>query len=122
MKAAGLKPIATVLTSTAVLIRSKRPSPSNQKLIDLIASRITGVIAAQEFVLCQYNIPRTLLEKATEITPGKRAPTVTALEDPAWVAISSMVAKREIAVKMDRLAEVGATDILVLQIANSRAG
>lgn len=47
---------------------------------------------------------------------------MTALEDPAWVAISSMVAKREIAVKMDRLAEVGATDILVLQIANSRAG
>ena len=42
MKAAGLRPIDTVLESTAVLIKSKHPS--NQKLVDLIASRISGVI------------------------------------------------------------------------------
>ena len=42
MKAAGLKPIDTVVESTAVLIKSKHPS--NQKLVDLIASRIGGVI------------------------------------------------------------------------------
>ena len=42
MKAAGLKAIDTVVDSKAVLIRSKRPS--NQKLVDLIASRISGVI------------------------------------------------------------------------------
>lgn len=44
MKAAGLKDIDTVITSTAVLIRSKRPNPANQKLMDIIASRIRGVI------------------------------------------------------------------------------
>ena len=38
------------------------------------------------------------------------------------MAVSSMVEKKEIAVKMDQLTEVGATDILVLQIANTRAG
>lgn len=43
MKAAGLKAIDTVVESTAVLIKSKRPS--NQKLVDLIASRIKGVIS-----------------------------------------------------------------------------
>ncbi len=43
MKAAGLKAIDTVVESTAVLIKSKHPS--NQKLIDLIASRIKGVIS-----------------------------------------------------------------------------
>lgn len=42
MKAAGLKAIATVVESTAVLIKSKHPS--NQKLVNLIASRIRGVI------------------------------------------------------------------------------
>lgn len=55
------------------------------------------------------------------ITPGKRAPTVTALEAPGWVAVSVMVEKKQIANKMDELTEVGATDILVLEIANSRA-
>lgn len=43
MKAAGLKAIATVVESTAVLIKSK--NPSDPKLIDLITSRIRGVIS-----------------------------------------------------------------------------
>lgn len=119
MRAAGLTSISTVLSSTAVLIKSTRPS--NPALVSLITSRIKGVIAAQSFVLCQYNIPRHLLSKATEITPGKRAPTVTALEEEGWVAISSMVLKRDVAGVMDRLTEAGATDVLVLEISNSRA-
>ena len=45
MKAAGLKAIDTVVDSKAVLIKSKRPS--NQKLVDLIASRISGVIGKE---------------------------------------------------------------------------
>jgi ATP phosphoribosyltransferase len=43
MRAAGLKAISTVVESTAVLIKNK--NPSNQKLIDLITSRIRGVIS-----------------------------------------------------------------------------
>lgn len=42
MKAAGLKAIATVLESSAILIKSKHPS--NPELVSLIASRIRGVI------------------------------------------------------------------------------
>ena len=137
MKAAGLKAIDTVIESTATLIKSKHPS--NQKLVDMIASRISGVIsksrscslsqslssqyaAAQKYILCQYNVTRSSLEKATKITPGKRAPTITALQDPKLVAVSSMVLKEAIASKMDELTACGATDILVLNIANSRTG
>jgi ATP phosphoribosyltransferase len=43
MKAAGLKAIDTVVSSTAVLIKSK--SPTNPAMVDLIASRILGVIS-----------------------------------------------------------------------------
>lgn len=42
MKAAGLKPIATLLDTSAVLIKSKHPS--HPELIDRICSRIHGVI------------------------------------------------------------------------------
>lgn len=45
---------------------------------------------------------------------------MTALEDDGWVAVSSMVEKKSIATVMDQLTEVGATDILVMNIANSR--
>ncbi len=120
MKAAGLKAIATVVESTAVLIKSRQPS--NAKLVELIAARIRGVITAQKYILCQYNVPRSKLQQATKITPGKRAPSITALEESDWVAVSSMVEKSAIATRMDELTGVGATDILVLDIANSRTG
>jgi ATP phosphoribosyltransferase len=73
-------------------------------------------------VLCQYNVQRTNLPAATKITPGKRAPTINALEEEGWVAVSSMVEKKKIATVMDELTSVGATDILVLDIVNTRAG
>ena len=105
MRAAGLKAIDTVVESTAVLIKSRKTS--NEKLVNLIAARIQGVITAQRYVLCQYNIPRSKLPQASKITPGKRAPTVTSLDEPDWVAVSSMVETKTIATVMDDLTVVG---------------
>lgn len=79
------------------------------------------IVDAQKYVLCQYNIPRNQLVAATKITPGKRAPTITALEEADWVAVSAMVEKKKIATVMDELTTVGATDILVLKIENTRS-
>jgi len=118
MKAAGLKPIATIMTTGAVLIMSKHPS--NPQLVKTIESRIRGVIAAKKYVLCSYNIARSKLEIVTRITPGNRAPTVTPLEEEGWVAVSAMVERVAIATVMDRLEEAGAEDILVTHISNSR--
>jgi ATP phosphoribosyltransferase len=44
MKAAGLKAIATILTTSAILIKSKHPS--HPQLIKTIESRIRGVIGS----------------------------------------------------------------------------
>ncbi|KAL8674468.1 MAG: hypothetical protein Q9168_001133 [Polycauliona sp. 1 TL-2023] len=118
MKAAGLVDIDTVVESKAVLIRSKHPS--NPEMVDKIAGRIRGVITAQKYVTCTYNVPRQLLPTVTKITPGKRAPTVTALDEPDWVAVNVMVEKIKIATVMDDLAGCGAEDILVGKIFNSR--
>lgn len=118
MKAAGLKPIDTVIETSAILIKSREPS--NPELVDLIAQRIRGVITAQKYVLCQYNIQRGTLAQASKIAPGKRAPTVTSLDNEGWVAVSVMVEKKKIAPIMDELSKIGAHDILVLDIKNTR--
>ncbi|KAJ9142196.1 ATP phosphoribosyltransferase [Pleurostoma richardsiae] len=118
MRAAGLKAVDTVVESSAILIKSKKPT--HPDMVELIASRIQGVITAQRYVLCQYNVERSRLPAATKITPGKRAPTITQLEEEGWVAVSAMVEKKKIAPVMDDLTKVGATDILVLDIHNSR--
>lgn len=103
MRAAGLHAIETVLASQAVLIRSNKPANEHDGLIERITSRIAGVVAAGKYVLCNYNIPRKVVGEATQVTPGRRAATVSPLDDPEWVAVSSMVLKAQVADVMDRL-------------------
>lgn len=118
MRAAGLHAIDTVVESTAVLIISKHPS--NPALVSLIAARLRGVITAQKYVTMSYNILRSGLAKACKITPGKRAPTINSLEEEGWVAVSAMVETKQAATVMDELVTVGAMDILVTKIENTR--
>jgi len=121
MRAAGLHAIATVSTTEAVLIKSSTlKHPHLTPLIELITSRIAGVIASSKFVLCQYNILRSKLAEATAITPGRRAPTISALDEEGWVAVSSMVEKSKAATAMDELVRIGAEDVLILKLDNCR--
>ncbi|KAJ7736828.1 ATP phosphoribosyltransferase [Mycena metata] len=121
MRAAGLHAIATLLESEAVLIKSTVPKhPELAPLIDLVTSRIAGVIAANKYVICNYNISRDKLHVATLLTPGRRAPTISPLEEENWVAVSSMVEKKKIAGIMDELVKVGAEDILIFNLDNCR--
>lgn len=118
MRAAGLCAIDTVVESSAILVKSRRTT--NTKLVDLVTRRIQGVIQAQRYVMCIYNVERSKLPEVIKITPGKRAPTVTRLEEEGWVAINVMVEKKNLATVMDDLDAAGATDILATEIINSR--
>ena len=121
MRAAGLHPIATVLSTEAVLIKSNPlKHPYLAPLIDRITSRIAGVIAAGKFVVCQYNISRDKLPAAILITPGRKAPTISSIEEDGWVAVSVMVEKNKSASIMDALVDVGAEDILIFNLDNCR--
>ena len=121
MRAAGLHAIGTVLTTEAVLIKSRiQKHPDFEPLINLITSRLAGGVAAGKYVICQYNILRANLPSATVITPGRRAPTISPLEEEGWVGVSSMVEKKNIATIMDELMKVGAQDILVFNLDNCR--
>ena len=121
MRAAGLRPIATLLQSEAVLIRSTSSKHSHlAPLMDKITGRIAGMVAARKYIVCQYNILRSKLSAATAVTPGRRAPTISPLEDLEWVGVSSMVERAKMADVMDQLVSVGAEDILIFNLDNSR--
>jgi len=121
MRAAGLRAIATVLETEAVLIRSTTPKhPHLTPLVDLITKRIAGVIAANKYVVCQFNISRDKLALASRIAPGRKAPTVSPLEEEGWVAVSSMIEKKNCANTMDDLVNIGAQDVLFFNLDNCR--
>lgn len=123
MKAAGLVAIETVLETSAHLIAAK--NPKYPELVTKIQQRFEGLLAAKKYVLCNYNAPRSILSKVLEITPGRRAATVSKLEikeegAEEWVAISCMVEKKMMGNIMDDLKKAGASDILVFEINNCR--
>lgn len=121
MRACGLQAIETLLSSQAVLIRPKTPhARSDTTLINLITSRLRGVIAASRYVLVTYNVMTDQLEANLKITPGRRAATVMPLDDNKWNAVQAMVLRSEVATVCDRLEMEGAQDILVMQLANCR--
>ncbi|KAI9312361.1 hypothetical protein BX666DRAFT_1866318 [Dichotomocladium elegans] len=119
MRAAGLHDIHTLMTTQSVLLSNRKSTHTD--LIEKIASRIRGVIAAKKYVLCTYNITRSNLPKAIAITPGRQGATVSSLEShEGWVAVSSMIEAKLKGEIMDKLTEVGATDILVTAFTSCR--
>ncbi|CDH14411.1 probable ATP phosphoribosyltransferase [Zygosaccharomyces bailii ISA1307] len=119
MRAAGLTDIATVLETSAYLIESKT-TKSDPELIATIKSRIQGVMTAQKFVYCNYNAPREILDQVLPITPGRRAPTISQIDDAGWVAVSAMIERAKKGRIMDDLKRKGASDIMVFEISNCR--
>jgi len=73
-------------------------------------------------VMCTYNVHRDNLMAATQITPGKRSPSVMNLETDGWCAVSALVEKGKVASVMDALERIGATDILTTGLLSSRMG
>eukprot|EP00656_Telonema_subtile_P044287 TRINITY_DN50571_c0_g1_i2.p1 TRINITY_DN50571_c0_g1~~TRINITY_DN50571_c0_g1_i2.p1 ORF type:complete len:314 (-),score=78.95 TRINITY_DN50571_c0_g1_i2:124-1065(-) len=120
MKAAGLEIVATIMETQSVLISNKH-SP-HAAMIEKVRQRIVGYITAEKYCMVSYNISRENLPKAVLVTPGKKAPTVTPLENEAWVAVGSLILKKEVQPKLDELQEAGAEDILIFPISNTRMG
>ena len=114
----GLAVLDTVANSQAVLVQT--PQPRDPKLCDLLVRRIEGVLAAQQYTLLEYNLLRAKLKEAELIAPGFDSPTVSACEDPAWVAVKVMVPKKSSIEIIDRLEALGASAILETEILNCR--
>ncbi|EEC50534.1 predicted protein [Phaeodactylum tricornutum CCAP 1055/1] len=118
MRAAGLEVVADIISTQAMLIANTHTKHID--IIHLIKRRLEGYITATKYVMLVYNVSNELVERAVAITPGKRSPTITALDDGNSKAVSSLVLAKEVNQKMDALHDIGATDILVLDISNSR--
>jgi ATP phosphoribosyltransferase len=83
---------------------------------DQLVARIQGVVFGQQYLMLDYDCPRSVLDKATAITPGLESPTIAPLADEAWVAIRALVPRRGVNEIMDQLAAIGAKAILASDI------
>ncbi|MGM7643818.1 ATP phosphoribosyltransferase [Nocardia sp. JW2] len=86
-----------------------------------LINRIQGVVFAQQYLMLDYDCPKSLLDQAAAITPGLESPTVSPMRDPDWVAVRALVPRKQGNELMDRLAELGAKAILATDIRSCRA-
>jgi len=100
--------------SEAILIERADSDPDPAR--DQLAARVQGVVFGQQYLMLDYDCPRTVLDRATEVTPGLESPTIAPLADPAWVAVRALVPRRDVNAIMDELAAIGAKAILASDI------
>ncbi|MEU1980578.1 ATP phosphoribosyltransferase [Nocardia sp. NPDC019395] len=106
--------------SEAVLVEQADSDQRDRARNQLIA-RVRGVVFAQQYLMLDYDCPKSLLEAAAQLTPGLESPTVAPLADPDWVAVRALVPRKQGNELMDQLAELGARAILATDIRSCRA-
>jgi ATP phosphoribosyltransferase len=106
--------------SEAVLVeradRGGHPHSKATAARDQLVGRVQGVVFGQQYLMLDYDCPRSVLDKATSITPGLESPTIAPLADPDWVAIRALVPRAGVNEIMDELAAIGAKAILASDI------
>jgi ATP phosphoribosyltransferase len=105
--------------SEAVLIEQVNPHAGDGPdgaARDQLVARVQGVVFGQQYLMLDYDCPRTFLDSATSITPGLESPTIAPLADPEWVAVRALVPRRDVNAIMDELAAIGAKAILASDI------
>ena len=100
----------------AVLIERSDADPVSAAARDQLAGRVQGVVFGQQYLMLDYDCPRSVLDTATEVTPGLESPTIAPLADPDWVAVRALVPRRDVNAIMDELAAIGAKAILASDI------
>ncbi|WP_411820299.1 ATP phosphoribosyltransferase [Hyphococcus formosus] len=118
LDANGLKPVATVFDSEAILIRNaEKFSAEKQAIFDALIKRINGVLRSKDAKYIMMNAPRSAVEAITEFLPGADAPTVLELAgNPDKVAIHAVCRESVFWDTLEELKKLGASAILVLPI------
>ena len=112
----NLKEVEVVLESEAVLIGSGTLSPESQAILDEIRFRMESARISHGKKYILMNIPENAIDKAIEILPAMRSPTIMPLAAKGWCSLHSVVDKENLWTKVHQLKEIGAEGILILNV------
>jgi ATP phosphoribosyltransferase len=113
-----LRQLETVYTSEAVLIAnlaSLADAPKT-KNIDRLCVRLKAALTAHSYKYVMMNAPRSALDAIRQVTPGLKSPTIVPLADPNLVAVHTAIPSEMFWDVIERLRELGASEILVTPI------
>jgi ATP phosphoribosyltransferase len=114
LKANRLRIIDTVMASETHLIANPASynDPWKKQKIDNIALMLQGAIAAQGQVGLMLNVQKTNLATVLSVLPALNSPTVSALSDPSWVAVNTILEETVVRDVIPKLKAANATGIV----------
>ena len=118
LRANSLKVMHVVLESTPRFIacRDALEDAWKSAKIERLLMMLKGAIAAATRVLLAMNVPRSKMDAVLRILPALATPTVSALSDPDWVDLSTVVEEKSVRELIPRLYAAGARGIIELPI------
>jgi len=108
----GLRPLATLLDSQAILVRR----PGVDGAVDQVATMLRAVTAGRRRRYVMMNARREAVERLERLIPGLEAPSVVPLAHEDMVAIHSVIDADDLWHVLPELEAAGASGILVLPI------
>ncbi len=111
----GLKPIATLLESEAILVAANA-AVAEAPPVAALTAMLRSVVDARGKEYMMMNAPATAIDRIRELIPGLSGPTVMPLSDPSMIAVHSVVERRQLWSIVPALKEAGARDILIVPI------
>jgi ATP phosphoribosyltransferase len=111
----GLRSVATLLASEAVLV-GRRGAASSDDRVPSLVDMLRSVLDARGREYMMMNAPADALDRIRAIIPGLSGPTVMPLADPSQIAVHSVVERSQLWRLVPALKAAGARDILVVPI------
>ncbi|MCI0347314.1 MAG: ATP phosphoribosyltransferase [Chloroflexi bacterium] len=112
----GLRPIADVLESQAVLVANPDAVNGHAPRMAAIETMLSAVLAARGRKYLMMNAPASHLAELEALLPGLESPSVIPLAHEGMIAVHAVVAADEVWDLLPRLKAAGASGILVLPI------
>lgn len=112
----GLKEVACLLKSQAVLIKNPKQAPAQELLLQKLLLRIHAVQKAKKNKYVLLNAPNHALEDICNLLPGLKSPTILPLAEEGWSAVHSVIGEDLFWEKIEQLKAAGGEGILVMPI------
>lgn len=114
----GLVEVEKVFPSEAVLIATPGLSGEKDALLKKLLLRFKSIKESRGYKYVLMNLPTESLDKAIAMMPGMKSPTLIPLARDGWHALQVVIHESELWDKIENVKEIGAEDILVLDLEN----
>ncbi len=112
----GLRETQVILTSEAVLAKSKKLNPAQEAILEKLLFRINAVLRAKNSKYILMNVPNNKIEAVSNTLPVLKSPTILPLAQEGWSSLHSVIDENKFWEVIDELKLAGAEDILIVPI------